>query len=356
MTRGRAEAVLPPVGAQGPAQTEAAAVTTSPDRKLPPAARPGSPQHPAPSSGDTSSGKLLAEGAWGTGPDQFGRHEAPESNPVGPLAITVDGKGNAYVLDQVNGRLLRFDKNGKPLEPFALTQQAPHDVVVSPSGTTLVMDKLRDKSIAVLDPEGKLIGELPVTGKRLAAEDSGLATSLLVDADGVYVEKGHAMLFRAGDAAGSLDPDQPLLDGRPSRDGASLLSMGMLRTAPERFWLRSVDRSTGQMKFMRQYTMPLRIMHLAFLDSDASGRIYAAAHVGRELPVNPEDGRAGSFTDESLQVLCLAPTGELLNTLALPVSPLPDESGRDLAVRDDGTLLYMYRTAQGVRILQYTCG
>jgi hypothetical protein len=275
---------------------------------------------------------------------------------VGPLAISVDGQGKAYVLDQVNGRLLRFDKDGKPLEPFALTQQAPHDVAVSPTGTTLVMDKFRDKSVAVLDPTGKLIGELPVTGKRLAAEDSGLATGLLVDDEGVYVEQGHAMLFRVGDAAGTLDKEQPLLDGRPGREGTSLLSMGKLRASPERFWLRAVDRRTGQMKFMRQYTLPLPIMQLTFLDSDPTGRIYAAAHIGRELPVNPTDGSAGSFTDESLQVLCLGPTGELRNTLVLPVSPLPDESGRDLAVRDDGTLLYMYRTAQGVRILQYTCG
>ncbi len=323
--------------------------------------RPGSATRPGAAPGDstapdTGGGKVFVQGAWGTGPDQFGRHNVPESNPEGPLTISVDGQGNAYVLDQVNGRILRFDKDGKPLEPFALTQQAPHDVVVTPTGTTLVMDQIRDKSIAVLDSNGKLIGELPVTGKHLTEEESGLATGIFADTDGVYVEKAHAMQYRVGDAAGNVDPNQPLMDGRPSRDGQFLLSMGMSQAKAGRFWVRAMDRSTGQMRFMREYTLPNPIMMLSFLDSDASGRIYAAAHVGRELPINPADGGyGGGFTDESVQFLCLDPSGEPRKVLVLPANTMAEESVRDLAVREDGTILYMHRSEEGLRILQYSC-
>lgn len=318
-------------------------------------AQPAAPKGSAPAG--VADGKIFAQGAWGTGPDEFGRHNVLESNPEGPLTISVDNQGNAYVLDQVNGRIVRFDKNGKPLPPFQLTQQAPRDIVVSPTGTTLVMDQLRDKTVAVLDTNGKLIGELPVTGKRLNDKENGLATGVFADADGVYVEKAHAMQFRVGDAAGNPDPNQPLMDGRPSRDGTALLSMGLTKALAGRFWVRATDRSTGQMRFMREFTMPLQILQLIFLDSDASGRIYAAAHIGRELPVNPADGGSGGgFVDESVQLLCLSPTGEPRNNLTLPANTMAEESVRDIAVRDDGTILYMYRTEQGLQILQYNCG
>lgn len=302
----------------------------------------------------TEEGRVYAEGAWGSGPDQFGRHNAPESSPEGPLSISVDRQGNTYVLDQVNGRILRFDKDGTPLEPFKVTQQTPHDVIPTSVGTTLVMDPRRDRSIAVLDESGNLIGELPMTGKHLEAQESGLATGVFADSEGIYVEKSHAKTFRVGDAAGNPDLDQPLLDGRPGRDGTSLLSMGLVQARDGRFWVRSKDRQTGQLKFMREYTLPTPIMTLLLLDSDPSGRIYAAAQVGRERDINPADGGHG-FDEQSVQLLCLEPTGKPRKVLALPANTLAEESVRDLAVRDDGTVLYMLRSQEGMKILQYSC-
>jgi hypothetical protein len=360
LTRGGGgEAVDSPQNAQAQTGGQDAAGTASPGRKPTGPAQPGSPQQnaAAPTSDDATSGKVFAQGAWGTGPNDFGRYRVPESNPEAPMAISMDAQGNAYVLDQVNGRILRFDKNGKPLEPFQITQQAPREIVVAPNGATLILDQARDKSVAVLDQDGKLIGDLPITGKHLSDKESGAATGIFTDVDGVYVEKKHAMQFRVGDAAGNPDPNQPLMDGRPSRDGTSLLSMGMINALAGRFWVRATDRRTGQMKFMREYTLPAPIMFLTFLDSDSSGRIYAAAHVGRELPIDPRDGgHGGGFTDESIQFLCLTPMGEPRHALTLPANTMPEDTARDLAVGNDGTILYMYRSETGMKILQYTCG
>lgn len=333
---------------------QAGTTATGPTR-TPPATASQPHQLPTPSDKATSAGKTFAQGSWGSGPDQFGRLKGHESNPEAPFTISVDRQGNVYVLDQVNGRILRFDKNGKPLPPFEITQQAPRDVVVSSTGTTLVMDNLLDKTVAVLGPNGKLMGELPVTGKNL--EEGGTATGVFADASGVYVEKAHAMTIRVGDAAGTVDPNRPLLDGRPSRDGNSLLSMGVIQAAAGRFWVRSLDRMTGQIKFMREYRVAIPIIDLSFLDSDVLGRLYAAVHVGRELPINPADGGyGGGFVDESVQFLCLNPMGEPLNVLTLPPNTMAEEGVRDLAVQDDGTILYMHRTEDGLQILQYTCG
>ncbi|MFL5355506.1 hypothetical protein [Archangium sp.] len=305
-----------------------------------------------PSESKTPSERVFFQGSWGSGEEQFGRLKANESNPEAPMSIAADRQGNVYVLDQVNGRISRFDKSGKVLPPIPVTQQVPRDLEISSTGTLLVMDNLRDNTVAVLDPDGKPLGELPVPGKNL--EKGGQAVGVFADSSGVYVERGQGMAVRVGDAAGNIDPQRPLLDGRPSRDGASLLSMAVIQMPAGRFWVRSLERATGQMKFMREYVLPTPIVRLSLLDSDATGRIYVAAHVAREQ-FDPAT-KAGQWMEESVQLLCLSPMGEVQKVLSLPPNTLADESVRDLTVRDDGLVLYMHRTQEGVQLLQYSCG
>lgn len=300
----------------------------------------------------TPSGGVFFQGSWGSGKGQFGRLKANESNPEAPMSLSVDRQGNVYVLDQVNGRISRFDKDGQSLPPLPVTQQVPRDLVVSPTGTVLVMDNLRDNSVAVLDPDGRLIGEFPVTGKNI--ERGGEAVGVFADSSGVYVERGQGMAVRLGDAAGTVDPDRPLLDGRPSRDGSSLLSMAVIQVQAGRFWVRSIDRLTGQMKFMREYVLATPIRHLSLLDSDVTGRIYVAANVAREQ-FDQATGES-RWVEQSVQLLCLGPMGEVHHVLSLPLNTMAEESVRDLTVREDGVIFYMHRTEEGVRLLQYSCG
>lgn len=305
-----------------------------------------------PSERATPSESVFFQGPWGSGEGQFGRLKANESNPEAPMSLSVDRQGNVYVLDQVNGRISRFDKEGKVLPPIPVTQQVPRDLAISPTGTLLVMDNLRDNTVAVLGPDGQALGELPVPGKNL--ERSGQALGVFADSSGVYVERAQGMAVRVGDAAGNVDPERPLLDGRPSRDGSSLLSMAVIQMPAGRFWVRSLERSTGQMKFMREYVLPTPLLQLSLLDSDVTGRIYVAAHVGREQfdPATHES----HWADQSVQLLCLSPMGEVQKVLSLPANTMGEESVRDLTVRDDGLILYMHRTQEGVRLLQYSCG
>jgi DNA-binding beta-propeller fold protein YncE len=300
------------------------------------------------------SGKLFFKASWGSGKEQLGKLDAKESNPEAPLALSLDSQGNVYVLDQANGRISRLDKDGQVLPPLQVTQQTPRDLAVSPTGTLLVMDNMRDKSIAVLDPGGLPLGELPLSGKNLEAASS--AMGLTTDSSGVYVERADGMTVRLGDAAGTPDPERPLLDGRPSRDGSSLLSMAVIQAETGRFWVRSVDGLTGQMKFMREYVLPTPIMYLNLLASDAAGRIYVAANVARELPI--DDPATGNIrtVDASVQLLCLSSMGEVQKVLTLPPSTVPHETVRELTVREDGLIFYMHRTEEGVQLLQYSCG
>ena len=178
----------------------------------------------------TGGGKQLARFGWGSGEGNLGRTRADESNPEAPMSLTVDGQGQVWIVDQVNERLVKLDRSGKVVGTVPIPLQAAQDVVVAPDGTALVLDRLVDKSIAVIGPDGKQKGELPILGKGL--EEGGASTGLFTDGKEVYVEREHGDSVRIGSAASgasalfpaSLDPRLPA--------GCLLLPAGHASTFP----------------------------------------------------------------------------------------------------------------------------
>ena len=59
--------------------------------------------------------KVIVEGKWGTGPGEFGSVLIDMEKGIMPRSISVDSKGNIYVLDTVNNRIQKFDNKGKYL-------------------------------------------------------------------------------------------------------------------------------------------------------------------------------------------------------------------------------------------------
>jgi len=58
--------------------------------------------------------EVIIEGKWGSGPGEFGLFKREMSGDHGmPNCIEVDKKGCLYILDPANGRILKFDKDGR---------------------------------------------------------------------------------------------------------------------------------------------------------------------------------------------------------------------------------------------------
>ena len=174
-------------------------------------AMPSGPQTEEPPAAATSS-TVLVKASWGSGPGQIGRSQPAEANPEVAASFSATSDGDLVVLDKVNGRIVRYSRDGRLKGSIAAPLTEPQELLVGSDGSMLVMDRLVDERVAVLDPNGKELGQIPITGDGL--KYGGSATGLFEDEDGIYVENEHSQVIRIGDREGNPDPERPTLDGR----------------------------------------------------------------------------------------------------------------------------------------------
>ncbi|MDP1916018.1 MAG: hypothetical protein Q8L14_07225 [Myxococcales bacterium] len=291
--------------------------------------------------------EVIARFGWGSGDEALGREHQPEGNPEGPMSLTVGADGSIFVLDQVNQRLVRLDAKGKRLSSTPLPLQAAQDVVVTKDGTALVMDRLVDKAVAVIGPDGKQKGELPLEGKGLT--EGGASTGLFNDGDDVLVEREHGDLVRIGKSDGTKDTERGEVPGRPSKDGANYLTAVIVDPVQGLFSLTAIAKANLVHRFTRQVSFGQAILALVMLDSDAAGLSYVGAHA--EAPGStPEAPRL------AIVVLCLdGRDGATLGRTSFPANAVADESFRELSVGTDGSILFLRRTTEGAQLERHRC-
>lgn len=291
--------------------------------------------------------EVVARFGWGSGDEALGRERQQEGNPEAPMSVTVAPDGTVVVLDQVNQRLVRLDAKGRRLGSTPLPVQAGQDVVVTRDGTALVLDRLVDKSVAIIGPDGKPRGELPIEGKGLT--EGGASTGLFHDGDDVLVEREHGDLVRIGKTDGKADPERGEVPGRPSKDGAGYLTAVIVSAPQGLVAVTSVAKATLEHRFTRQVAFGQPLLAIVMLDSDAAGLAYVAAHV--ELPGSTPDAlRLG------VSVRCLdGRDGAPLGGAIFPANTDADETFRELSVTPDGAILFLRRAEHGSQLERYRC-
>lgn len=261
---------------------------------------------------------------------------------MGPTSVAVDTAGHAHVLDSVNRRVVRRDAQGRVVSTLNVDLRAPEDVVVARDGTVAVLDRLGDEEVAVYGADGKLRGKLPTKGEGIP--DPGEVTGLFADGADLYVERRHGKLVKIGDTRGAAAEPRTELAGRPSRDGALLLTAAIVDANAGRLEVVAVERATGVARFRRELKLWPFVRAILLLDTDAAGVVYFAAELQR------------GNTTPSVVLSCLEPaTGAVVGGAVLPANVLPEESLRDFAVLDQGGVLHALRTEQGVSYTRWTC-
>jgi hypothetical protein len=311
------------------------------------------PAPPAPSiaapplrAGDGRGARTVVRCGWGSGPDELGRRRDRESVAEGPMSLTVDGRGNLLILDQINRRVQRFAPDGRRLGALPIASDTVQDLALGKRGTLALLDRLTEGKVRLYADDGRLLGEAPLRGPGLS--EGGAATGLFTDRDGnLYVEREHRALVRIADSDGNADPARPTLPGRPSRDGRLYLNAAIVDRAAGTAEVRALD-AQGALLWQTPVSLGAPILYLSLLDSDATGEVYLGGHAGHEAATAPF-----RVYDEQLVVVGLSPDGSLHGVLRLPDVPAAEESFRDLAVGDDGTIYRMSKTERGVTVEAY---
>lgn len=290
---------------------------------------------------------VIATFGWGSGDDALGRERQQEGNSEGPMSLTVAPDGTIVILDQVNQRLVKLDASGKRVGSTPIPVQAAQDVLVTKDGTSLVLDRLVDKTVAIIGPDGKPRGELLIEGKGLV--EGGASTGLFNDGDDVLVEREHGDLVRIGKTDGKADTERGEVPGRPSKDGANYLTALIASAADGLVAVTAVSKSTLEHRFTRQLSFGQPIVQLVMLDSDATGIGFVGANV--ELP-----GSTLDLPKVGVVVLCLdGRDGAVLGRALFAPNTVADETFRELTVSGDGSILFLRRTEQGAQLERHRC-
>jgi hypothetical protein len=238
------------------------------------------------------------------------------------------------VLDQVNERVVRYDASGRVKASFPATGTT-QDITVAKDGTVVLLDRLVDKTVRLVDPSGRALGALPLPADRVG--DTGLVTGVFVDGSDIYVEKSHGVLVRIGTTAGSAAGEGELT-GRPSKDGSLLLTVALV-AREGRLNVSAFDRRLGTLRFARTIPFQRPTREVALVDTDDRGTIYV-----------------GVTSEALVAVACLDNTdGHVLGRVVLPSSVAPEESFRDFSVAGDGTILAAVRSEEGIAYRTARC-
>lgn len=307
------------------------------EQTTPPAPPPSADEATAVEESDAGGYPVLVRARWGSGAGALGRERPQEGNPEGPMSLVMAGK-ELLVLDQVNGRLARYDERGKLLGTTSAPTTA-QDLAVGSDGTVAMLDRLADKTVTLVGPSGKEIAKLPLEP---TVEETGLLTGIVVDGKDVYAEKEHGALVLLGTTDGRPAGAPAQLQGRPSKDGALLLTAGLSSAEQGRAYVNAFDRKADSLRFARAVQFPPPAYAIVLLDSDASGMIYL--------------GVAGGGEPGEAHVACLDPgDGHVVARVALPLSHTPEESFRDFSVGADGTIVFAVRTEDDVEYRTARC-
>lgn len=275
---------------------------------------------------------------WGGGPRELGHKRPQEGNPEGPMSLAVDAQGNALVLDQVNGRIVRLGEGGSPRGTIPVGDGA-QDVAVARDGTVLVLDRLVDRNVTLFGADGRALGTLPVVGGGIS--EGGQVTGVFADGTSVYVEREHGQLVRIGDTRGVGGGDRSELPGRPSRDGSSFVSAFL---DAGRVFLNATTRATMNLRYTRALSVASVARGILLVDTDRFSTVYVATL-----------GTAGDGTD-TLWLTCAAlEDGHVLGAVQVTPNTIPEETFREFAVLDDGGVLHAEMTEAGVSYVRYDC-
>jgi hypothetical protein len=286
--------------------------------------------------------EVVVRAPWGAGNGSLGHTTPQEGNPEGPMSLAVDRDGRIFVLDQVNHRIASF---GGGLAPASVPIPGDtfQDLALDGRGGFVLLDRLQTRSLAFVGADGRIDHEVSLLGSGI--EEAGGVTGLFRLDDGYWVEVEHQRAVRIADALGQADTVRPMIGGRPSRDGASILraALGQGGEVVDLF-AGPVGAGAATQRIARLH-FPIRVSSLSELDSGPDGRTLVAANL-----VEMSTDTPAAVIREVQTIATVDPSGALLDRVDLPPLIAPEEQFRPVRLGGDGAIHQLRCEPDGVVI------
>jgi hypothetical protein len=269
----------------------------------------------------------------GAGPDAVGMVDPSEDTELAsPQALYAGDNGELLLLDQINGRILRFD----PKHPTSATQSLALPQDLSPSDL-IVHDRdivVWDGAAHTLQPTGQEDASergLEELSTRAAEDESVLSTfaqmgSRVPDSD---VDSGD------GNRGVSVAADAPARQVVASRGRGAIVATVVRDKNASDVTIGVRSRDHADAIAVLHLRVQERLGAIEFLDIDNRGRMFVLAE---DIPQNSRH-RASAF------IARFAPTGTMEGVYELPLAESVALSRRFVTVSEEGDV-YFLRTRQ----------
>ena len=283
---------------------------------------------------------VLRHFAAGSAQNAVGIVDAGEdSGPIdGPQALTTDEKGNIYLLDQVNARILTFDPKTPSAEAHILQypdQLRPTDLLVRKSDILVW-----DGSVHTLEPASKEPGTRGLEETSTRAADDPNVASAFAQMGSMQPSDPTDLLnenTRAAATLKSLPRPRQYVASRGA--GSVVVDIVGLGDSAVRLEVRKQGDAAAAPMARLNLRVRDRLGAVEFLEIDHSGRMYVFAE---NIPVS--GGMVGAF------VARYAPAGTLEGVYELPLSNVP-LSRRFVTVSGEGDVYFLRTQSTEVEVL-----
>ena len=280
----------------------------------------------------------------GTTPTTVGIAEAGEDVELtGPQALTSDAQGNLFLLDQINGRILRFDPKQPASDPNVFKMPADvqaNDLIIRNSdilvwdGSIRTLKAADDQSTRGIDDGAVQLEEVVTRGV-----DDQFAISAFAQTGSQPPGSSAELLDQSSRAAVIRKERQPDRQYIASRGKGSVIADIIPNKGDSSVRVEVQTMETNETIAQLSLRVPNRLGAVEFLEIDNSDRFYV---LGENVPAS---GRQASTF-----VVRYASNGKLEGVYELPMENTP-LTRRSVTISGDGDVYFLRTKADGVDVV-----
>mgnify|MGYP000285988023 CR=1 FL=1 len=290
----------------------------------------------------TAGSTTIVQGGWGATKGEFGLLEPRgEGEKEGPMSYFVNEMENIYILDQVNLRVQKFDRQGNFISATPIDNRTADRIIVDSNGNIYVFDLWGKREVFIYSNSGELIQKSTLS---IGESVTGGISEVFIHDDAIYTEDAETgKLYKIG-SSGTIFPlqDQRRVE-LPGRFLKSTQNYLHFIPSGDSAKIDIVDRE-GKANLSIAFSSKRKIHNFVELSSDSNGNIYLGAYLVKQSGLN--------FVESQFSFVKISNTGELLGRAEMPTN-LYSPTRHPFYITNNGDIYQLQTLKDGLRIIKW---